>query len=577
MEKALIGDAERTEGAIRLFDWPAVRFFLSYYRQRLTRLVLFTLGASLQSLLVLPVLALIRFAFDSAIPAGKVDALVKVGLAIILIRAAGSAISLILRSHVLHTIKGAITALRRDLVSRVYRLSHGYFTGADLAFLHTRIVQDSERVDQLSNTLFSGVVPAAVASVVLFVVLCALNWMLVLAGGIILPLIWFTTRRSGWLVRRHVFTFQRAFEGFSKGVQFTVRQLDLTRVKAFEAQELERQQRHIGELYASGHRMAMSYAVHSQVQRTLTGIGGILILVVGGAAVARGSMTIGEFITFYVAAGMFYGYLDSLTSSIPELLAGNASLATLHRLMTDGEPEPYHGARHIAFDGSVELRGVSFSFGGQPILRQVDLTIAQGDQVAIVGPNGAGKSTIVHLLLGFYRPQHGQVLATSIPFDEIDIRELRRSIGIVPQRPQFFAGTVRQNIAYGSPSATQEEIDAASRLALADEVIAGLPDGYDTAIGEHGVRLSGGEGQRLAIARALLGRPRMLILDEPTNHLDAHAIARLMRGLAEQPERPTLLLISHDPSIVDHADRVYRLHDGTLEPEIQAMANAAST
>jgi ABC-type multidrug transport system fused ATPase/permease subunit len=570
-------DAERQQVGRQLFDWPAVRFFLGYYRPRLTRLVIFALGAMAQSLLVLPVLALIRFAFDSAIPGGDVDALVAVGLGIILLRAVGSAISLLLRSHVLHTIKGTITELRRDLVSRVYQLSHRYFAGVDLAVLHTRIVQDSERVDQLSNTLFSGVVPAVAASLMLFAVLCALNWTLVLAGGLVFPLMWLLTRWSGWLVRGHVFTFQRAFEGFSKGVQFTVRQLDLTRGKGFEAEELERQQGHIGELYATGHRMAMSYAVHSQVQRTLTGIAGIIILVVGGTAVARATMTIGEFITFYVAAGMFYGYVDTLTSSIPELLAGNASLVTLHRFMTDGEPEPYRGVRHIAFDGSVELRGVSFSYGGEPVLRHVDLTVPPGSQVAIVGANGVGKSTIVQLLMGFYRPQQGQVLAAGLPFDEIDIKELRRSIGIVPQRPQFFAGTVRENIAYGSPNATQEEIDAASRMALADEVIASLPNGYDTSIGEHGVRLSGGEGQRLAIARALLGRPRMLILDEPTNHLDVQAIARLMRGLAEQRERPTLLVISHDLTVVNHADRVYRLHDGVLRLEQRAMADAATT
>ncbi len=573
----MTGKAERAQNASPLFDWSALHFFLGYYRPRLTRLVAFTLGAAAQSLLVLPVLALIRYAFDSAIPAGNVNALMMIGLAIILLRAAGSAMSLMLRAHVLHTIKGTVTELRRDLVSRVYRLSQGYFANADLAVLHTRIVQDSERVDQLSNTLISAVVPAAVASVVLFAVLCVLNWTLVLVGALVFPLMWLTTRRSGWFVKGHVVTFQRAFEGFSKGVQFTVRQLDLTRAKGFEVQELERQQGHIGELYATGHRMAMSYAIHSQVQRTLTGIAGMVVLVVGGAAVARGSMTLGEFITFYLAAGMFYGYVDTLTSSIPEMLAGNASLVTLHRFMTDGEAEPYRGARHVAFDGSVELRGVSFSYSVEPLLRHIDLSIAPHAQVAIVGANGAGKSTIVQLLMGFYRPQHGQVLVAGIPFDEIDIRELRRSIGIVPQRPQFFAGTVRENVAYGAPNATQGEIDDATRLALADEVIAGLPNGYDTPIGEQGVRLSGGEAQRLAIARALLGNPRLLILDEPTNHLDAPTIARVMRGLASQRERPSLLIISHDPTVVDHADRIYRLHDGVLTLQQRAMADATTS
>jgi ATP-binding cassette, subfamily B, bacterial len=558
-----------------LFDRAAVRLFFGYYRTRVGRLVLFTAGASLQSVLLLPVLVLIQFAFDRAIPGRDVASLVKAGAAIIGIRLLGTVISLLLRSQVLHTIKGAVTELRRDLVSRLYRLSHRYFASADLAVLHTRIVQDSERVDHFSNTLFSGVVPALAACVVLFIVLVVLSWQLVLVGAVVLPLTWLSSRASGWLVRRDVFTFQRAFEGFSRGVNFAVRQLDLTRVKAFEDQELERQGKHIGELYASGHKMAMSYAVHSQVQRTLTGIGAILILVVGGAAVARGTMTLGEFLTFYVAAGMFYGYLDTLTSSIPELLAGNASLVTLHRFLTDGEPEPYSGSRALAFDGSFQMRDVTFGYNETPVLRRVDLEIPPGSQVAIVGSNGAGKSTLVHLLLGFYKPDAGQVLASGVPIEQLDLKSLRRSIGVVPQRPQFFSGTVRENITYGSPEATEVEIGDAVRLSLAEEVIARLPDGYDTMIGDHGVKLSGGEAQRLAVARALLGRPRLLVLDEPTNHLDVSAIGRLMHGLARHADRPTLIVISHDRSVIEFAEKVYRLEDGTLRADPRALADAA--
>ncbi|HSA55611.1 MAG TPA: ABC transporter ATP-binding protein [Gemmatimonadaceae bacterium] len=567
---------ERLAGMARSVDRPTMAWFWSYYRGRIPRLVLFTAGSLLQSLLVLPVLALVRYAFDTVIPAGDVPALVRVGLAIVGIRTLGSAISLVLRSHILHTVKGAVTEVRRDLVSRVYQLSRLTLVRADLSVVHTQILQDSERVDHFANVLFSVVIPAAAASMVLLGVLVMLDPALVVVASVVLPMLWLAGRASGWLVRRHVFTFQRAWERFSKGLHFVVRQLDLTRVKAYEAEELERQQRHIAELYASGHRMAMSYAVHGQVQRTLTGIGGILILVIGGAAVARGTMTLGEFLTFYLAAGMLYGHLDTVTGSVPELLAGGQSLATLHRFMTDGEPEPYRGTRVIPFSGSVEVRGVSFTYGDEPLLRQVDLVMPAGTHVAIAGANGAGKSTLVHLILGFYRPHGGMLLADGVPYDEIDIRSLRRSIGVVSQRPEFFAGTVRENIVYGSPGATQEEIERAARLALADEVIATLPRGYDTELGEQGVMLSGGEGQRIAIARALLGRPRFLILDEPTNHLDAGAVARLMRGIARQADRPTVLVISHDTAVLDSADSVYRMHDGTLTLESRATADAAS-
>jgi ABC-type bacteriocin/lantibiotic exporter with double-glycine peptidase domain len=287
-------------------------------------------------------------------------------------------------------------------------------------------------------------------------------------------------------------------------------------------------------------------------------------------------MTLGELLTFYVAANMLNGYVDTLTSSVPELLAGNQSLVTLRRFLVDGEPQPYHGARPIEFRGAIELRGVSFGYGEEPVLRDVDLAIPAGAHVALAGPNGAGKSTLVQLVLGFYRPQRGAVLADGVPYDELDLRALRRAIGVVSQRPEFFAGTIRENIAYGAPGATPEEIEAAARLALAHEVIVELPAGYDTQIGEHGVRLSGGQSQRIAIARALLGRPKLLILDEPTNHLDASAVARLMRGLSELPDRPGLLVISHDPEVLECAARVYHLRDGTLATEARTVVDAAT-
>ncbi len=529
----------------------------------------------MQSALVLPVLALIRQAFDSAIPHRNVGALVRIGAAIILLRALGSVVALGLRSHVLHTIKGAVADLRRDLIARVYGLSREYFGHADLSVLQTRIVQDSERVDNLSNTLFSGMLPAAFSAVVLLIVLLALNWRLLLLGGAVLPLLWISARFSGWFVKRQVFTFQRAFEGFSRGVHFAVRQIDLTRMKAFEAEEMERQQRHIGDLRTTGHRMAMSYAVHGQVQRTLMGITGILILIVGGAAIARGTMTLGSFVAFYVAAGMLNGFVDTLMTGIPDLLAGNESLVTLHRLVTEGAPEPYQGQQSIDFDGTIEFRDVWFGYGEEPVLRGVNLLLRTGANVALVGPNGAGKSTLMHLLLGFYRPGKGQLLASGVPYDEVAMRLVRRAIGVVPQHPAFFAGTVFENIAYGSPEATLEEVAAAAHVALADEVVATLPKGYETEIGEGGALLSGGEGQRLAIARALLGRPRILILDEPTNHLDVSAIERLMRRLVEWPDRPTLVVVSHDPKVVDYANEVYRLHGGQLVPEDRHARAAA--
>jgi ABC-type multidrug transport system fused ATPase/permease subunit len=356
--------------------------------------------------------------------------------------------------------------------------------------------------------------------------------------------------------------------------------MDLTRIQAFEAEEVARQTRRADELRRTGQLMAMSYAVHAQVETNVMSLAAVIILVIGGIAIANGAMTVGEFLSFYVAAGLLNGQIGRVNGAFPELIKGNQSLVTLRELLNAGPLEPYRGTRRIKFDGTVGLRDVTFSFGSHTVLRHVSLDLGDTSNIAIVGPNGAGKTTILHLISGFYRPDGGELLASGVPYDEIDLRELRRSIGVVMQHLTFFSGTVLENIGYGRRGASREEVIAASKRALADDFVRHLPQGYDTEIGGGGMRLSGGEYQRLAIARALVGRPKLLILDEPTNHLDAETVDRLINALVNAPDRPALLTISHDPMVVRFADAVYHLEDGILSPQrvpiADAMASASS-
>jgi ATP-binding cassette subfamily B protein len=263
-----------------------------------------------------------------------------------------------------------------------------------------------------------------------------------------------------------------------------------------------------------------------------------------------------------------------IVSGVPAILTGYESMVRLDRLLHAGGDEPYAGTRSIDFDGSLELDGVSFGYEARSVLENVDLHIAPGERVAIVGPNGAGKSTLVSLLLGLYRPDAGRVLAGGIPFDELDMGRLRRAIGVVLQDPVIFPGTVRDNIAYGRPDASDDEVRRAAAWATADFVEA-LPDGYATRVGDEGVRLSGGQRQRIAIARALLSCPALLILDEPTTHLDDAAINRLLENLRELPGSPTVIAVSHDPETELWADRVVHVRDGRITDDVAAVAKHA--
>ncbi len=169
---------------------------------------------------------------------------------------------------------------------------------------------------------------------------------------------------------------------------------------------------------------------------------------------------------------------------------------------------------------------------------------------------------MLHLILGFYRPHRGALYCDGQPYDDVDLSCVRRAVGFVAQNPTFFSGSIRENIAYGAPEATLEQIRHAASLALADEFIIKLPDGYESQIGDDGVRLSGGQRQRIAIARALLREPKLLVLDEPTNHLDIHAVTRLMENLRKLESHLALLLVSHDREVVRHADEVYEIESG---------------
>jgi len=547
-----------------LFNLSAWRYFMRAYRRYGKKLLVYATIASTQSLLVLPVLFLVREAFDTAIPNGNVTLLIWFAVGIILARLISSALVLLMRRMIIRSIKAAVTDMRQGIVAKLYALSRRFHTKKSIDDIHTQVVQDTERVDVMSNALFSGILPAAITSAILFSVLLVLNWQLTALTLLVFPLVTASTWISGKYVKRNVFQFQRAFESFSKGMMFVLRQIDLTRIQGQEEQEKGRQAETLNHLRHSGEQMAFSYALHRQVQTNVFGLSGLIILVVGGMSIANGSMTMGEFIAFYMAAGLLSGQVSSVIGGVPDIITGNESLVTLETLMRDKDIEPYTGTRQLACEGHIELRNIDFAYEDAPILKSVNLTIKPESNLVIVGPNGAGKSTIVSLILGFWKPDGGDILVEGVPLTEVDITYFRRSVGVVMQHPVMFAGSVFDNIAYGYPDVTQEDVAAAAKLAQAHDFITELSDGYGTEVGDGGALLSGGERQKIAIARVLLGKPKFVIFDEPTNHLDTGAIRAILDAVHQSDERPAILTISHDPTVIGYGDEVYELNSAEL-------------
>jgi ABC-type multidrug transport system fused ATPase/permease subunit len=426
-------------------------------------------------------------------------------------------------------------------------------------------VADTDRLDHLATQLARSVAPAVIISAALAVVALVMNPLLFAVLAAAVPALLAASRRLAGTSRRLARTWLDAVGAFSAQAQLALRAMRLTKVAAAESWELERGARQIEEVAGVSRRLDAAQASHGLLQSGLAAAAGSGLLVVGGIAVTRHDVSLGGLLAFYAVAVLLLRQVAAIGAGVSGLVVGSESLARLERLLGADAAEPYRGRRDLDLGGRVALRGVSFSYDGErPCLTDVSLVVAAGERVAVIGPNGSGKSTLVSLLLGLYRPQAGEVAFDGVPLAELDVRGLRRQIGVVLQDPIVFTGTIAENIAYGRPEADRRAVAAAAGTALAAEFIEGLPDGYETQVGEEGLRLSGGERQRLALARALVGRPSLIVLDEPTSHLDGASIGRLVENLAALDHGPTVLLVTHDLAVAAQADRVVHLRDGRV-------------
>ncbi len=457
--------------------------------------------------------------------------------------------------------------LRVRLYGYLQRLSLSFFEQTSTGELMSRLTND---VNSLEDFVTHGSSLTAVDLLRLVgtgIVLFLLDWRLALAVLAPMPILTVSLRWFNRRVRPMYRQVRARLGDINARLQDNLAGIRVIQAFGQEEAQLERFAAESDAYYRARVRAIRTWASFFPAFRFVASWGPVLVLGVGAWLVVQERASLGTLVAVLSYTTAFYEPLHRLTEVDNVIQQAIAAGERIFELL-DREPEIGDAPDAIELEevrGEVRFEDVHFRYGGtDEVLHDVDFTIAPGEVVALVGPSGAGKTSIANLLCRFYDPIHGRVLLDGHDLRTIRLDSLRRHVAVVLQETFLFNTTVRENIAFGKPDATEEEIVAAARAANADEFIRQLPNGYDTEIGERGVRLSGGQKQRLALARAILTNPRVLILDEATSSVDAEAEYLIQQALQEVLKGRTALIIAHRLSTIRNADKIIALEDGRI-------------
>ncbi len=508
-----------------------------------------------------------KYLMDDVIIQGQWDLLPKLAMA-----AAGATIVGTITSFANSQILGvaaqrAITDMRKEVEAHVMRLPIRYFDQTKSGVLISRIMTDAEGIRNLVGTGLVQLTGSILTAIMALFILFYLNWrltavtlvILVTFGGVMATA--FQRLRPLFRERGQINAEVTGRLGESLG--------GIRIVKAYTAEKREEL------VFAEGaHRLLRNVA------RSLTGVSalgafsslvigaiGIAMMLVGGSAIRAGTMTIGELFWYLSTVALITMpviQLANIGTQMTEAFAGLDRIREIRKMATEDQED---ASRRPMPDtrGEIEFEDVTFEYNaGVPVLKHVSFHAPAGSTTALVGSSGSGKSTLISLVMAFNRPQSGRLLVDGADLNSIKLRDYRAHLGVVLQDNFLFDGTVAENIAYARPHASRDEIKTVSRIAHCDEFVEAFEKGYDTIVGERGVRLSGGQRQRVAIARAILADPKVLILDEATSSLDSESEALIQDGLKALRKGRTTFVIAHRLSTIQSADQILVLEGGEI-------------
>jgi ATP-binding cassette subfamily B protein len=554
----------RTLRQLLPYLWPRGRFDL---RARVVVALLLLIAAKITTVYVPMIL---REAVDSLSPTGEVLVVAPIGLLLaygfarIMARSFGE-----LRDALFA--KVAQSAIRRVALMtfrHVHDLSLRFHLDRQTGGLARAIDRGIKGIEFLLSFVVFSVIPTLLEILLVCAVLWVLfDWRFVAITLVtVIGYIWFTFSLTELRIRYRREMNRADTDANTKSIDSL---LNYETVKYFgnEAHEARRYDEAMADYETAAIRSRTSLSALNTGQAVIVSLGIMVIMVLAALGVAQGTMTVGDFVmvnAYMIQLSMPLGFLGTVYREIKQSLVDLEVMFDLLHADPEVEDRPDAETLQVA-GGAVAFEGVTFGYDPRrPILRDVSFQVPAGKTVAIVGPSGAGKSTISRILFRFYDVSDGQVAIDGTDIRAVTQDSLRRAIGIVPQDTVLFNETIYYNIAYGHPDAGRHEVDAAAKAARIDEFIASLPDGYDTVVGERGLKLSGGEKQRVAIARTILKRPAIMLFDEATSALDTKTEKEIQESLSEVSKDRTTLIIAHRLSTVVEADEILVLEAGSI-------------
>lgn len=456
--------------------------------------------------------------------------------------------------------------MRSDMFNHLEKLPYSFFDNHETGKIMSRMTNDLMDISELAHHGPENLLISSISIIASFVYLCTINWWLTLIVFACVPFLILITMllrkkmRSAFMrSRQSIGEINAALESSITGIRVT---------KAFNNSEIE------SEKFEEGnkkfvHARTDAYKAMGQFHSGTSFINdvfNVVVLIAGGFFLSKGFIQVGDYTAFTISVGLFIGPVMTLIGFMEQYQNGVTGFQRFLEIM-DAEPEkddPNAEEMKVA-EGHIEFKNVNYSYSeGEEVLKNVSLNIKKGEKFALVGPSGGGKTTICHLIPHFYDVKDGQILIDGKDIKKITRSSLRANIGIVQQDVYLFNASIRDNILYGRPGATEEEVIEAAKRANIHNYVMSMPNGYDTVIGERGVKLSGGQKQRLSIARVFLKDPAILILDEATSALDNTTEILIQNSLDELCKGRTTIVVAHRLSTVKNADEIAVVSDGKI-------------